>query len=51
MSTRVEVVSAQCHCCEAAVQLVRSLAGPDDEIAVSNAVIDPEVLRARGVGR
>lgn len=50
MSTTIEVFSANCPCCEAAVRLVRETAGPGDEVRIVSMHETSGQQRAKEVG-
>ena len=50
MNKRIEVFSASCPCCEEAVQLLKGIAGPSDEVVVVD-MNDPDgARRAKAIG-
>ena len=50
MNKRIEVFSAQCPCCVDAINLVRDLAAPSDEVAVIDMNDPAGYRRAKEMG-
>ena len=50
MNKRIEVFSAQCPCCMEAIDLVKSVAAPSDEVVVVDMNDAADYRRAKEIG-